>query len=147
MADSNFKTLDDILKEQHRYDVNNITFYKFDDTGGLIVPDLTLFDIYYRLIVGYVSSYNTTEENRARYRNKPYLMSQDIYGTPHLGWLIMKLNDRECPSRFTLGRTVRIISPLVLPEVFDMLSNKSSDSLEDNQLRFNSMIGEEFGGS
>lgn len=147
MPNGSFKTLDDIIGEQNRYDMNNVTFYRLDETGGLIVPDMTLFDIYYRLIVGYVTIYNTTEDNRARYRGRPYLMSQDIYGTPQLGWLIMKLNDRECPSRFTLGRTVRIINPLTLPRVFDMLSNKSAGSLEDNQVRFNSLVGEELGES
>lgn len=127
-----YKTLDDIINREDKYDFHKICFYTLTSDGGLIIPDTNLFQIYIRYIVDYVGTYRTTMEQREYYKYKPSLLSNDIYGTPNLDWLILLMNDRECPSKFSLKSTVRLISPSKLSSIFDTIVTKSNKRLLEN---------------
>lgn len=137
------KTLDDIINRVDRYDVNTITLYTATDDGTLIVPDKNLFEIYFKYIAPYVGTFDVTDAEREFYRYKPYLLSQDVYETPSLAWMIMYLNDRESASRFYLKSTVRLIPPKVLPEVYDIIATRSSEKIKENWNKYIPMIGED----
>lgn len=137
------KTLDDIINRTDRYDVNKITFFTSTDDGTLIVPDKNLFEVYFKFAAPYVGTFDVTDAERRFYQYKPYLLSQDVYGTPSLGWMIMYLNDRESASTFYLKSTVKLIPPQVLPEVYDTIATRSNVRLKSNWNKYIPMIGED----
>lgn len=126
------KTLDDLINRQDRYDINKITFFTMTDDQTLIIPDNNLFTIYRRYISQYVGTYTVTKIQREKYRRKPYLLSNDIYKTPELGWLILALNDQECASKFYLKSYIKLIPTTALESIYDTLVTKSNDRLEVN---------------
>lgn len=132
MPASVIKTLDDIINKNDRYDVNKITYYTMIEDAQLIIRDSDLFDTYARFIVNYVRTYTVSDYQRAYYRCKPHLLSYDVYGTPELVWLVIRLNDMECPSKFRLKRTVNLIPADILPQVFDAVVTRSTDKLQEN---------------
>lgn len=137
------KTLDDIINRIDRYDVNKITFYAATDDKTLVVPGKNLFEMYFKYAAPYVGTFGVTDAERRYYQYKPYLLSQDVYGTPSLGWMILYLNDRESASRFYLKSTVNLIPPQVLPEVYDTIATRSSVRLKGNWNAYLPMIGED----
>ena len=126
------KTLDDIINRDDRFDVNKITFFTQTDDRTLIIPDKNLFEIYMRYIRGYVGIFRVSEAEQRYYLFRPQLLSLDVYGTPALDWLILMLNDRECPSKFYLKNTVKLIPVEALDNVYDTIVTKSSDKLKAN---------------
>lgn len=126
------KTLDDIINRDDRFDVNKITFFTQTDDKTLIIPDKNLFEIYMRYIRGYVGTFGVSEAEQRYYRFRPQLLSLDVYGTPALDWLVLMLNDRECPSKFYLKNTVKLIPVEALNNVYDTIVTKSSDKLKAN---------------
>ena len=126
------KTLDDIINRDDRFDVKKITFFTQTDDKTLIIPDKNLFEIYMRYIRGYVGIFRVSEAEQRYYRFRPQLLSLDVYGTPALDWLILMLNDRECPSKFYLKNTVKLIPVEALDNVYDTIVTKSSDKLKAN---------------
>lgn len=126
------KTLDDIINRDDRFDVNKITFFTQTDDKTLIIPDKNLFEIYMRYIRGYVGTFRVSKAEQRYYRFRPQLLSLDVYGTPALDWLILMLNDRECPSKFYLKNTVKLIPVEALDNVYDTIVTKSSDKLKAN---------------
>lgn len=131
MADT-IKTLDDIINTTSKYDMNNITYYTATGDSSLIIPDTDVFSIYSRFINTYVGSYSVTPKQRERYRYRPDILSRDVYGTPRLDWLIMRLNDRECPSEFKLKTTVKLIPTTALDSLYDSIVTKSTQALTEN---------------
>lgn len=140
------KTLDDIINRDDRFDVNKITFFTQTEDKELIIPDKNLFEIYMRYIRMYVGTFKVTEAEQRYYRFRPHLLSLDVYGTPALEWLILMLNDRECPSKFYLKNTVRLIPVEALNNVYDTIVTKSSDKLKANWNRYLRQVGQDIGG-
>ena len=130
------KTLSDIINKNDRYDINKITLYTETEDGSLIIRDTDLFETYMRFIVHYVQTYTVSDYQRAYYRFRPHLLSYDVYGTPELAWLVISLNDQECPSKFRLKQTIRLIPAEYIPTVYDTILTRSSDKLEANWNEF-----------
>ena len=127
-----FKTLDDIINEVNRYDYNKIIFLTQTDDEDLIIRDTDLFTTYMRFIDPYVATYKVTPAQRNYYRYKPYLLSQDLYGTPALGWMLLMLNDRQSASKFRIKSTIRLIPKTYLNQLYDTVVTKSNSKLEKN---------------
>lgn len=137
------KTLDDIVNREDQYDVNNMTYYQMSGDGAFVIMGGTLYDTYYRYIIPYVAEYNVTSAQQKYYRSKPHLLSADIYGTPDLAWLIMKLNNRESPSRFYLKQTVRLIPKEHIQTLFSTLYSKAGDRITKNHNKYLKKIGKD----
>ena len=131
MADP-IKTLSDIINKNDRYDYNKIIYYTMTEDQSLIILDTDLFAQYMRFIAQYINKYKVSDYQRRYYRCKPKLLSQDIYGTPELYWLLIMINDQECPSKFHLKSTINLIAPDQLAEVYDTIITRSSDKLQEN---------------
>lgn len=128
-------TLDGLISRNDRYDINKIAYFEtvmIDNDDGIVTIDTDLFTVYMRFIRDYVNVYKVTEEQRQIYRYKPFLLSSDIYGTPDLAWLILKLNDIESPSKFHLRKTVKLISISNLELLYDSIITKSTAKLSRN---------------
>ena len=134
------KTLDQIINRRDRFDINKVLFYTVTDDGTLIIPDTNLFQIYRRYINPYIGTYKVTKAQREYYRYKPHLLSSDIYGTPELAWLILMLNDRECPSKFTIKSTIKLIPEPYLVNLYDTIVTKSNGKLESNWNKYLTML-------
>ena len=126
------KTLDEIINKNDRYDPNKITFYRLSIDDRLVIQDTTLFRTYRRFINNYVHQYRIPKNQREFYRYRPDLLSQDIYGTPELAWMILILNDQESPSKFRLKSTIRLIPPDELSAVYDMIITRSVTKINEN---------------
>ena len=138
-----YKTLDDILNTDSRFDVNKITFLTTTEDGTLVIPDVSLFRIYQRYVQRYVREVMVTRAQQEFYRFRPYILSLDIYGTSDLAWLILDLNGKECASKFYLKKTMRLIPPSQLTDVYSMLLTKSSERLTKNLAEYTKLIGTE----
>lgn len=134
------KTLDDIINKNDRYDFNKIIFYDITDDGRLVIHQDDLFRTYMRFINYYVAQYKISYSQRQYYQYKPDLLSQDIYGTPELSWMILMLNDQESPSKFRLKATVRLIDPEVLATLYDTVLTRSTDKLKQNWNEYLPMV-------
>lgn len=132
MPSTVIKTLNDIIYKNDRYDVNKITYFTETDDGSLIIRDTDLFDTYMRYIWTYVQTVTVSSYQRQYYRCRPHLLSYDIYGTPELAWLIIRLNDQECPSKFHLKATMKLIDPTTLVNLYDTITTRSNDKLNAN---------------
>lgn len=126
------KTLDDIINKNDRYDINKITMYTATDGGELIIKDTDLFATYMRFIWPYARKYRVSDYQRRYYRCRPHLLSYDVYGTPELVWLIIMLNDQECPSKFRMKATVNLIPVEQLSVLWDTILTRSNDELQAN---------------
>ena len=136
MAKVQYKTLNDIINTENRYDVNGITIFTKTEDGDLIIRDTDLFTIYMRYIEPYITTYTVTKEQREKYARKPEWLSQDIYGTPELSWLLIMLNDMECASKFYLKSTVKAIPPDNLGNNYDTVITRSNTKVTRNWNQF-----------
>ena len=136
MAKVQYKTLNDIINTENRYDVNGITIFTKTEDGDLIIRDTDLFTIYMRYIEPYITTYTVTKEQREKYARKPEWLSQDIYGTPELSWLLIMLNDMECASKFYLKSTAKAIPPDNLGNIYDTVITRSNTKVTRNWNQF-----------
>lgn len=130
------KTLDDIINKNDRYDINKISMYQYAVDDNLIIYSTDVFRLYYRFIRNYVEPYKISQVQRDYYYGKPHLLSQDIYGTPELVWLILRLNDQECPSKFRLKSRIYLIEPSTLSNLYDTVITRSTDKVKENWNEF-----------
>lgn len=135
-----YKTLDDILNRNDRYDINKIMYYTATDDGTLVIPDTNLFVIYRRYINPYVRTFTTTFAQREHYACKPHLLAHDVYGTPFLAWLILLLNDQESPSKYRMKSTIKLIPTQHLTAVYDTVMTKASEQLDLNWATYLEMV-------
>ena len=126
------KTLQDLIDDVDRYDINKITYFTMTDDETLIIPDTNVMEIYRRYINPYVVKYRVTDRQREYYRYKPYLLSTDVYGTPKLADMILMLNDRECASKFTIKSTIKLIPYEILGDLYESIVTRSTAKLEEN---------------
>lgn len=141
MAVTQYKTLQDVIDTENRYDVNGVTIFTKTEDGDLIIRDTDLFTIYMRYIQPFIATYTVTKEQREHYARKPEWLSQDIYGTPELSWLLIMLNDMECASKFYLKSTVKAIPPDRLNDIYDTVITRSNTRVTRNWNTFIPDIG------
>ena len=65
-----FKTLDDLIETQTRFDVNNVTMFTMTEDKSLIIADTDLFTIYAKYIAPFISTYTVTKEQREKYARR-----------------------------------------------------------------------------
>lgn len=131
-------TLDDVINLDERYDVSKISFYTTidsEDGTSLVIPTNNLFRDYYKYLNQFVHRYYLTDRQRRIYRCRPFLLSNAIYDTPNLAWLIMMLNNQESPSKFRLKQYINLISSDDLSNIYDSIVTKAKDKMERNWLK------------
>ena len=126
------KTLSELISSQSRYELTKITYLTKTKDGDIIIPDTNVFTIYMRFIQDYITIYRVNDVQRRKYRCKPGLLSMELYGTPDLAWLILKLNDQESPSKFRLKSNIKLISITDLNAIYTNIISNASDKLSRN---------------
>lgn len=126
------KTLSELISTQSRYELTKISYLTKTDDGDIIIPDTNVFTIYMRFIQDYITIYKVNDKQRRKYRCKPGLLSMELYGTPDLAWLILKLNDQESPSKFRLKSYIKLISITDLQTIYSNIVTNASDKLASN---------------
>ena len=129
---ANIKTLSELISSQSRYELTKITYLTKTKDGDIIIPDTNVFTIYMRFIQDYITIYKVNDVQRRKYRCKPGLLSMELYGTPDLAWLILKLNDQESPSKFRLKSNIKLISITDLNAIYTNIISNASDKLSRN---------------
>ena len=124
------KTLDDLIEYTDSYDYRGLVYYR--QIENLVVPATNAYSIYWELITPLMNYYLTTDEQRRKYTYKPYNLSVDLYGTPSLGWLIMKMNNCEAPSKFKVRKKIRLIPGDDLQEINVKILSKCNSRLQEN---------------
>ena len=124
------KTLDDLIEYTDSYDYRSLVYYR--QVENLIVPATNAYSIYWELIIPIAQYYTTTLEQQRQYTYKPFNLSVDLYGTPSLGWLIMKLNNCEAPSKFKVRKRIRLITGENLEEINVKILSKCNSRLQAN---------------
>lgn len=132
MADTAYKTLSELILSQSRYELTKISYLTKTADEDIIIPDTNVFTVYMRFIRDYISIYRVNDAQRRKYRCRPGLLSMELYGTPDLAWLILKLNDQESPSKFRLKSTINIISITDLNTIYGNIVTNASDKLAKN---------------
>lgn len=135
------KTLDDIVNRDDQYDINKITLYQMSGDGAFVIIGSTLYDLYYGYIQQYIGEYRVTDAQQRYYQCKPHVLSTDVYGTPDLAWLILRMNNRDCPSRFYLKQTVKLIPKNMIQDLFQVLTSKAGDKINKNHNKFLKRVG------
>lgn len=128
------KTLDDLINFTDQFDPKALSYYSAAGEGDdrLIVLSTNLFSMYQKYIRKFVETYSVTEEQRRQFRCRPQLLSTAFYGTPNLYWLVLMLNNRECPSKFKLKKYVHMIPIESLNIIYDTIIAKGRTKLESN---------------
>lgn len=114
------KTLQDLIDYTTLYDVRK--YSRIIDADGVKVIEETLLDVYFKLIEPYIQRVRTLNEHK-KYNNNPKWLSTDLYGTPDLDWLLIKINC-ESPSRFKIEEKINYIHPDDIDTIFDILASK-----------------------
>ena len=135
-------TLDDIINREDRYDIEKVGFYSITDDHELVTLDSTLIDLYMKYVREYVGLYRVSKKEREYYRFRPQLLSLDIFGTSSLDWLIMKLNDKECSSKFYIKSTIRLVPKNVIEELYTTIATKSRHPITQNRNDYLRLVGE-----
>lgn len=124
------KTLDDLIEHTDTYDIRNTTYYRLVE--NLLVPAQNAYDVYRTGYETAIRSYTTTYDQRRLYSYRPFRLSTDVYGTPNVAWLIMKLNNCECPSKFKVRSSINMIPIATLQEISVSIISKAENRLEAN---------------
>lgn len=134
--DKVFKTLGDLISYSTPYESRKYSM--FTDIGnGVLLERSNTFKKYYNLIKSYVvelpMSVDGSSNNLAKkYSFLPDKLSIDLYGTPHLDWMLMYLNYFESPSAFIPTNRMRLILPKDIETVFDILRTKDKNDILEN---------------
>lgn len=128
------KTLDDLINFTDRYDPVKISYFSLagKDEDALAVISTNLFSLYQRYTYQFVERYTVTPKQRREYRCRPFLLSTAFYGTPNLAWLIMMLNNCECPSKFRIKQYIDMIPLESLDELYDTVVTRHRKKLDAN---------------
>lgn len=129
------KTLDDLINFTDRYDPVKISYFSLAGKGddAIAVISTNLFSLYQRYTYQFVKRYKVTDQQRRQFRCRPFLLSTAVYGTPNLAWLIMMLNNQECPSKFKLKQYIDLIPIEALDELYDTIVTRHKKKLDANR--------------
>lgn len=62
-------------------------------------------------------------EEERKYKGKPKILSNDVYGTPHLYFIIMKLNNLNHPTDLDTSKKVYMMNPKNVSKLLSAYQN------------------------
>ena len=102
------KTLQDVIDYETFFDIRK--YCQVKEVATVKFVDETLFDIYYNLLEPYIQRVKILPSHR-RFSYKPKLLAKELYGTPDLDWILIKINKMP-PASFILRDMINIIQPV-----------------------------------
>lgn len=122
---------------------NDLHFkHAFTNTKGdkVVVIMNAIFERYYNLMLDYAVDIELTNEDYFKYRFKPRVMSTDLYGTPELHFLLLRLNNMVSVTQFDV-KELKVFSPDIV-NVLNEISIHEYDNYVDNELEIIKKIKE-----
>jgi hypothetical protein len=96
-----------------------------------VVNMFNLFEKYYELLLEHATIAVLGEEEYKRYRFNPRLLSQDLYGTQELHFMLLRLNHVYSIINFDFEE-VRVFKPTVLATLNEIMVLESEEYIEND---------------
>lgn len=97
-----------------------------------IVNMSSIFDRYYDILKDHVVIAELSESDYLKYRFKPKVLSQDIYGTKDLHFLLLRLNNITSVTQFDF-REIKVFSKSVI-KLLNEIVILENDNYIDNEI-------------
>ena len=105
-----------------------------------VVNMFNLYEKYYELLLEYATIVVLTDEEYRKYRYNPRLLSKDLYGTPELHYMLLRLNYVYSIINFDF-REVRVFRTNINTLLNEIMVMESEDYI-DNEMSILKKINE-----
>ena len=105
-----------------------------------VVNMFNLYEKYYELLLDYATIVVLTDEEYRKYRYNPRLLSKDLYGTPELHYMLLRLNYVYSILNFDF-REVRVFRTNINTLLNEIMVMESEDYI-DNEMSILKKINE-----
>ena len=105
-----------------------------------VVNMFNLYEKYYELLLEYATIVVLTDEEYRKYRYNPRLLSKDLYGTPELHYMLLRLNYVYSIINFDF-REVRVFRTNITTLLNEIMVMESEDYI-DNEMSILKKINE-----
>lgn len=131
---STIKSLVDYGKQLTITSVDLHTKAVVTNTKGekIIVNMNALFERYYDILLDTVETVVLTDEEYMKYRFKPKLLSNDLYGTPELHFILLRLNNMCSVTEFDTNE-IKVFGTGLVTTLNEIMI-KEYDNYIDNEL-------------
>lgn len=106
--------------------------FKNTKNEKVIVIMNAIFEKYYNLMLDHAITVALTDEDYFKYRFKPRVMSTDLYGTPELHFLLLRLNHMVSVTQFDV-KELRVFSPEIV-KILNEITIHEYDNYVDNEV-------------
>lgn len=106
--------------------------FKNTKNEKVIVIMNAIFEKYYNLMLDHAITVTLTDEDYFKYRFKPRVMSTDLYGTPELHFLLLRLNHMVSVTQFDV-KELRVFSPEIV-KILNEITIHEYDNYVDNEV-------------
>ena len=105
-----------------------------------VVNMFNLYEKYYELLLEHATIVVLTDEEYSKYRYNPRLLSKDLYGTPELHYMLLRLNYVYSIINFDF-REVRVFRTNITTLLNEIMVMESEDYI-DNEMSILKKINE-----
>ena len=105
-----------------------------------VINMFNLYEKYYELLLEYATIVVLTDEEYRKYRYNPRLLSKDLYGTPELHYMLLRLNYVYSIINFDF-REVRVFRTNITTLLNEIMVMESEDYI-DNEMSILKKINE-----
>lgn len=106
--------------------------FKNTKNENIVVIMNAIFERYYNLMLDHSVLVTLTDDDYFKYRFKPRVMSTDLYGTPELHFLLLRLNHMVSVTQFDV-KELRVFSPDIV-NILNEITIHEYDNYVDNEV-------------
>lgn len=123
------------LAENQEIDYNKLALFTKDVTNGAFIYSFeNVLSTYMEELQALSQVYELTPQEKYKYRYNPYRMSNDLYNTTQLYWIILYLNDTCNAKDFDLkSGTIKLIPGTSLKKLIEMIVDAESMRIKLNR--------------
>lgn len=129
-----YSTISSLAEYEKRLDLSHSKLYLKSlvdsDNNKLIVNSTSLANKYYDYILESVDIVKLTNKEYMKYRYQPKLFCYDMYGTPELWSLLLKINNFDSVAEFN-RKKIKVLSPTIFNILNEILLNERENILEN----------------
>lgn len=115
------------FKDDITISYNNLSFRERYD--NISYPIKNIVDDYFEELMELVEEVTMNEEELIRYRYRPRLLANDIYGNPDLDFIILAINN-ICNMKDFDNKTINLIKVDVLEEFLTTIFNANKTDID-----------------
>ena len=138
-------TIQSVIEEglELKLTIKDLSFKEIiENSSGekFVVNMFNLYEKYYELLLEYATIVVLTDEEYRKYRYNPRLLSKDLYGTPELHYMLLRLNYVYSIINFDF-REVRVFRTNINTLLNEIMVMESEDYI-DNEMSILKKINE-----